>query len=226
MSSSKQTGKAGGIMRRFVHKTTTVLIAVCTLLSLHVSHTRAGQARPFTRSADHPITRYASHAAAGQAPDQAPIPPKFRLPADEVAPVRYRLDLTLVPDQDTFTGAVEIDLQLAKSTSVVWLNAEKLTVKDATLTVGQEKLAAKVITAPHDYVGFAFDHTVGPGAATLRVDYQGEISRKDHQGIFQAKDSDRWYVYSQFEAIWARRAFPCFDEPSYKVPWQLTLRVK
>jgi alanyl aminopeptidase len=40
------------------------------------------------------------------------------------------------------------------------------------------------------------------------------------------KDGDRWYVYSQFEAIWARRAFPCFDEPSYKVPWQLTLRVK
>ena len=166
------------------------------------------------------------HAKAGQGSDQALIPPKFRLPADEVGPVRYRLDLTLVPDQDTFLGAVEIDLQLAKSTSVVWLNAEMLTVKDASVTVGQEKLAARVISEPHDYVGFAFDHPVGPGLATLRVVYQGELSRKDQQGIFQMKDGDRWYVYSQFEAIWARRAFPCFDEPSYKVPWQLTLRVK
>ena len=143
-----------------------------------------------------------------------------------MGPVRYRLDLTVVPDQDTFIGAVEIDLQLAKSTSVLWLNGERLTVKDATLTVGHEKLAAKVISEPQDYVGFAFDHPVGPGEATLRVVYQGEISRKDQQGIFQMKDGDRWYVYSQFEAIWARRAFPCFDEPSYKVPWQLTLRVK
>ena len=190
-------------MRRFVHKFTVVLIAVCTLASL-----------------------YAWNAKADQALDQPPIPPKFRLPAHEVGPVRYRLDLTVVPDQDTFVGAVEIDLQLAKSTSVLWLNGERLTVKDATLTVGHEKLAAKVISEPKDYVGFTFDHPVGPGAATLRVVYQGEISRKDQQGIFQMKDGDRWYVYSQFEAIWARRAFPCFDEPSYKVPWQLTLRVK
>jgi alanyl aminopeptidase len=203
MSSSKETAKAGGIMRRFVHYSTVALIAVCALASLGVWNAKAGQA-----------------------PDQAPVPPKFRLPADEVGPVRYRLDLTLVPDQDTFLGAVEIDLQLAKSTSVLWLNSEMLTVKDAALTVGQEKLAAKVISEPHDYVGFAFDHAVGPGAATLRVVYQGEISRKDQQGIFQMKDGDRWYVYSQFEAIWARRAFPCFDEPSYKVPWQLMLRVK
>jgi alanyl aminopeptidase len=158
--------------------------------------------------------------------DQAPTPPKFRLPAHEVGPIRYRADLTIIPDQDTFTGVVEIDLQFATSTSILWLNSERLIVKDATLTVGDEKLAAKVIPEPMDYVGFAFDHPVGPGEATLRVAYQGVINRKDQQGIFQMKEGDRWYAYSQFEAIWARRAFPCFDEPAYKVPWQLTLRVK
>jgi alanyl aminopeptidase len=35
-----------------------------------------------------------------------------------------------------------------------------------------------------------------------------------------------WYVYSQFEPTDARRAFPCFDEPQFKVPWQFTLHVK
>ena len=190
-------------MRWFVHNSTLVVMAVCTLAIL-----------------------YASTARAGQALDQPLILPQFRLPAHEVEPVRYRVDLTVVPDQDTFAGAIEIELQLAKSTSVLWLNGERLTVKDATLTIDREKLAAKVIGDPQDYVGFAFDHPVGPGEATLRVVYQGEISRKDQQGIFQMKDGGRWYVYSQFEAIWARRAFPCFDEPAYKVPWQLTLRVK
>ena len=84
-------------MRRFAHKSTVVLIAVCALTSL-----------------------YAWNARADQALDQPPIPPKFPLPAHEVGPVRYRVDLTVVPDQDTFVGAVEIDLQLAKSASVLW----------------------------------------------------------------------------------------------------------
>jgi alanyl aminopeptidase len=158
--------------------------------------------------------------------DDSPPPPKLRLPADVAAPVRYRMELTVIPDQDTFTGTVEIDLRFAKPTSLLWLNAEKLTVKEATLTVGTAKLDAKVIAQPKDYIGFAFAHPVGPGEATVRVMYEGQINRKDGRGIFQRKDGDQWYVYTQFEEIAARQAFPCFDEPGYKVPWQLILHVK
>ena len=32
-------------------------------------------------------------------------------------------------------------------------------------------------------------------------------------------------VFSKFEPIYARRAFPCFDEPSFKVPFDVTLTV-
>jgi alanyl aminopeptidase len=190
-------------MRRFAYLTTAVLIAVCASSSLSGSRARAGQA-----------------------PGENPPQPKFRLPADVVGPTRYRVDLTLVPDQDTFTGAIDIDLKFAKPAAVLWLNAEKLQIKEAALIMDGDKAPVQVITEPHDYVGFAFGHHVGPGEATLHATFQGEISRKDQQGIFQMKDGGQWYVYSQFEAIWARRAFPCFDEPSYKVPWQLTLRVK
>jgi len=156
---------------------------------------------------------------------ESPAPPKLRLPADVVRPVRYRLELTAIPDQDTFTGAIDIDLKFAKPSSVLWLNAEKLAIKDTILSVGGGKFTAKVITEPKDFVGFDFGHPIGPGPATLHVAYQGEVSRKDDQGIFQIKDGDRWYIYSQFESTDARRAFPCFDEPGYKVPWQLTLHI-
>ena len=157
---------------------------------------------------------------------ESPAAPKFRLPSDIVVPVRYALDLTVVPDQDTFTGVVDVKVNFKQASSVLWLNAERLQVKEASLSTDGGAVAAKVLTEPHDYVGFQFDHAVGPGPATLHVSYQGEINRKDQQGIFQMKDGDQWYVYSQFEQIWARRAFPCFDEPGYKVPWQMTLHVK
>ena len=151
-------------------------------------------------------------------------PPQFRLPS-YAAPVHYSVDLSVAPDQDTFQGTVDIDLTLKQPTPVLWLNAEKITVKEATLTVGGQSVTAKVLPQPKDLMGFAFDHPVAPGAAKLHVVYQGEISRKDMQGIFQVKDGDQWYIYSQFENIGARRAFPCFDEPGYKVPWQVTLHV-
>ena len=130
-------------MRRLAYRTTSVLIALCALFSLGVICARAGQT-----------------------PADNPVPPKFRLPADVVGPTRYRVDLTLIPDQDTFTGAIDIDLEFKKPSSVLWLNSEKLEIKDATLTFGGEKVAAKIINEPHDYVGFAFGHHVGPGAAT------------------------------------------------------------
>ena len=190
-------------MRRFAYLTTSVLIAICASLILGVCRARAGQT-----------------------PGENPPPPKFRLPADVVGPTRYRVDLTLVPDQDTFTGAIDIDLNFAKPAAVLWLNAERLQIKEAALIMDGDKAPVQVITEPHDYVGFAFGHHVGPGEATLHATFQGEISRKDQQGIFQMKDGGQWYVYSQFEQIWARRAYPCFDEPGYKVPWQVTLHIK
>jgi alanyl aminopeptidase len=162
--------------------------------------------------------------AGSAAANTEPQPPQFRLPTF-AAPQRYRINLTVTPDKDTFTGTVEIDLTFKESSPVLWLNAQDIAVKDAELTVAGETLSAKVLPQPKDLVGFSFEHSVSPGRAMLRVAYEGKVSRKDTQGIFQVKDGDRWYVYSQFEDIYARRAFPCFDEPSYKVPWQVTLNV-
>lgn len=153
-----------------------------------------------------------------------PQPPQFRLPSF-AAPHRYSVNLAVKPDHDTFTGVIDIDLNFKEASPVLWLNAERIAVSEAYLTVGGQTLTAKVIPKPKDLVGFSFDHEVGPGQAKLHVSYEGQISRKDMAGIFQVKDGERWYIYSQFEDISARRAFPCFDEPGYKVPWQVTLTV-
>ncbi|HEV2175654.1 MAG TPA: M1 family metallopeptidase [Terriglobia bacterium] len=156
---------------------------------------------------------------------EEPAPPKLRLPA-VAAPTRYHLELTLVPDADTFAGAVDIELTLKKATPVLWLNGQNLTVKEAILETGGQSLTAKVIATPKDYIGFSFDKAVGPGAARLHIAYQGKIDRKNMEGVFQVKEGGAWYVYTQFEPIFARKAFPGFDEPGYKVPWQVTLHVK
>jgi alanyl aminopeptidase len=151
-------------------------------------------------------------------------PPKLRL-SDNVQPIRYAVDLTIVPDRDRFRGAVDISIDIRTATPVIWLNASDLQIQEASFRpLSGAPSKAEVLDGGKDFAGFSFDHPVS-GKGIFHVSYQGKISRNSSAGLFQMKEADQWYVYSQFEPTDARRAFPCFDEPGFKVPWQLTLHV-
>jgi len=156
----------------------------------------------------------------------ADTPPKTRLAeVQDVQPVRYNADLTLDPAKETFSGSIGIRLQVNKPTTTIWLNQEKITIQSAVLTSEGIEQVARVVPGGDDFVGLAFDKLVPAGSALLSIRYTGEIVSKNSSGIFRQKTGGDWYLFTQFEATDARAAFPCFDEPLYKTPWQLTLRV-
>ncbi len=151
-------------------------------------------------------------------------PPKLRLDGT-AQPASYAVDLSIVPDRDTFRGIVDINLNIRTPAEMIWLNSVGLEIQSAAFRP-ESGAALPVRTVPggEQFTGFAFEHAIS-GHGVLQVAYQGKISRNSSAGIFQLKEDREWYVYSQFEPTDARRAFPCFDEPSFKVPWQLTLHV-
>ncbi len=154
----------------------------------------------------------------------APQPPTLRLPS-VAQPVRYAVSVTVEPGNDTFEGNVDIEIAFLKSTRLLWLNAAALHIHSAVLDWNGKKLEAHVTPGGEQFVGFEFPQEVS-GKGVLHVAYSGAISRNSSAGVFQLKDGENWYVYTQFEPTDARRAFPCFDEPNYKVPWRVTMRVR
>jgi alanyl aminopeptidase len=151
---------------------------------------------------------------------QEATPPKLKLP-DQVRPLRYAVDLEIKPEDPGFRGAIDIEISVDRPTAVVWLNARFLTVERA--TIGGQR--AEIIAGGDDFVGLRAEPPLQPSRTSLHVEYRGQMSDRDTVGVFRQREGADWYAYTQFESIFARRAFPCFDEPGYKVPWRLSLTI-
>ncbi len=154
-----------------------------------------------------------------------PTPPKLRL-GDEIRPVKYAVDLTLAPGMAGFSGAIDIDVTLAKPASMIWLNAREIAITEARATAGGKTQAATVEPGGEQFVGLRVPAALPAGAARLHIQCKGKISDKSSAGIFSGRDGDNTCLVTQFESIDARRAYPCFDQPEFKTPWQVTLHVK
>ncbi|WP_194792974.1 M1 family metallopeptidase [Caenimonas koreensis] len=155
----------------------------------------------------------------------APQPPVMQL-GDDVKPLAYALDVTVVPDKPGITGRVDIDVDLAKPLSFFWINGSDLEIRQATLTSGRAKFVAKAIRGGKDFIGLQFGKTIPAGPARLSIAYAARFSLNETRGAFKQKERGEWYAYTQFEAVDARRAFPSFDEPRWKTPWTLTMNVR
>jgi alanyl aminopeptidase len=152
-------------------------------------------------------------------------PPKLRLgEVQDVAPVRYRAELTLDPAKESFSGSVQIALAIHKPLTVLWLNASKIGIEGVELKTAAGSQSAQTIPGGDDFVGLRFPAPLAAGTGELTIQYTGRL-RQPGTGVFRVQDKGEQYLLTQFEATGARDAFPCFDEPSYKTPWQLTLRI-
>ncbi|HSC23116.1 MAG TPA: M1 family metallopeptidase [Casimicrobiaceae bacterium] len=164
----------------------------------------------------------ASLPALAQPRPDDPQPPALRLPAG-VRPTHYALTLTIVPGADKAPGEMAIDVVLDRPQSVLWLNAASLPISH--VAVDGDEAHPRIIAADEQFVGLAFAQPLAAGTHTIDLAFEATQSRNSTRGIFTLQEDGAWYTMTQFESTWARRAFPCFDEPGFKAPWQLTLRV-
>ena len=151
--------------------------------------------------------------------------PTGRLPG-HVRPTHYSLSLEIAPDQRSFAGTVDIEITLDRPVSNLWLHGRDLNVESVEVHPAFET-ALQANYQQMDATGVArisFPNAVGPGTATLRFVYTAAFNER-LRGLYRVEETDNWYAFTQFEPTSARYAFPGFDEPSFKTPFDVTLTV-
>jgi cytosol alanyl aminopeptidase len=162
--------------------------------------------------------------AGPSAPAEAPLVKLVRLPRTFV-PSSISARLGIDPGQSGFTGSIEISGQLHQATSQLWLHARGLTVRSAVALQGATRVQLATGTESADLLWLRASTPLPPGLWTLALQYEGAYEEQSTVGAFKQTIDAQSYVTTQFESIFARRVFPCFDEPDVKVSWQLTLDV-
>jgi alanyl aminopeptidase len=165
-----------------------------------------------------------AHVSAPQQPAQ--LPAGARLPTT-VSPRHYRIGLTVDPELAQFAGEVSIELALEMPTDVIYLHAQKIAASRVSLVRANEEPLTGTLEQV-DQGGLAairFAQPVEAGPARLDIAYTAPFG-SGMRGLYRMEVEGKWYVFSQFEPVSARLMVPSFDEPRFKAPFDVRLKIK
>ncbi|XP_062307429.1 leucyl-cystinyl aminopeptidase [Osmerus eperlanus] len=145
-----------------------------------------------------------------------------RLPAS-VRPLNYDLSLTPNLTTMTFTGHVVITMAIQHDTKRIVLHSATLNITKATFKLGGvEAMQVEVLEYPAwQQIAVSFPEALRAGqTCELSLGFSSSLSHA-YDGLYNSSYTDqsgarRVLAATQFEPLAARKAFPCFDEPSFK----------
>jgi aminopeptidase N len=153
-----------------------------------------------------------------------------RLPGT-ASPLRYALSLVVDPAKDRFLGNVTIDIEIPKLTQSIVMHGRDLTISNAELMAEGRTVPVKTLSRMSvggreepDELVLTLPAAIRPGRGQVRIAYSGSLDQK-LAGLYRVKDGDGDYAFTQLEPMEARRMMPCFDEPGFKVPFDLKVTV-
>ena len=145
--------------------------------------------------------------------------------SDNVAPEHYTL--WFAPDlaTATFRGRESIRVHVRASTPAITLHAAEIEFHEVTLEAdGVSQTARVTLDARTETATFTVPRNIPAGRATIHVRYRGMLNDK-LRGFYLSRANGRRYAVTQLEATDARRAFPSFDEPTYKATFELSMMI-
>ncbi|KAL6996293.1 hypothetical protein U1Q18_006426 [Sarracenia purpurea var. burkii] len=211
---------------------TPVVTSICALVSRHCSDPSPLQtARHLTYERERERERELERETM-EGEEQSPEQFKGRTRLPKLAiPCRY--DLTLKPDLSacTFSGTVRAQISILRDTKFLVLNALELIINDVSFTNSQKQKYVPldvVLDGDDEILILVFDEALSVGDGVLSISFSG-ILNEHMRGFYKSTYMDgglkKNMAVTQFEAVDARRCFPCWDEPALKATFKITVDV-
>jgi len=139
---------------------------------------------------------------------------------NDVVPLAQSIALDVDPRKDDYSGSTTVDVQVKKPVTsflihAVDLTASTITLDDVALTQAKGQDGTLQLTAPAPLTA---------GRHVLKIAFTNKYNRQA-VGLYKTISKGEPYLFTQLEAIDARRAFPCWDEPGFKIPYRLTVTI-
>ncbi len=151
----------------------------------------------------------------------------FRLPSG-IVPVNYDLFFDVDMKTFNFSGKEIIDLVIRKPCSEIILHATDMKISAVNLISNNKKIRPKVkFESEKEKLTLMFNEQL-KGRAKLHIEFSAKLNDNllgFHRNKYLENNKEKYLATTQFEAPYARRAFPCFDEPELKATFDVTLKI-
>uniref|UniRef100_A0A915NTH6 Aminopeptidase n=1 Tax=Meloidogyne floridensis TaxID=298350 RepID=A0A915NTH6_9BILA len=180
-----------------------------------------------------------------------PEDPLIRLPTD-VIPIHYELHFKIyLPYKNgidygernfTFDGNLRLHLLCRQTTNVLLLHSKSLEIDYDKATIwmgggtirleGPRIIGWKELAGRNDLLEMRLDRALLPGRNyILELGYKAKIGKNSQEGglyqshyLNEANGENRYIAATQMQPLDARKLLPCFDEPSFKAEFSISVQ--
>ncbi|XP_065354225.1 glutamyl aminopeptidase-like isoform X3 [Calliphora vicina] len=154
----------------------------------------------------------------------------YRLP-DEIRPIKYKLYIHPELNAKTCEGTVSIQIEIEKETNLIVLHAKNLEINSVSILNMMARMRIRVkkfyLDVEREMLFIELEEILYTSTPyTVSISYHCQLDGL--VGLYassylSADNNERWIATSKFEPTYARQAFPCFDEPSMKAMFTITV---
>ncbi|XP_065573933.1 glutamyl aminopeptidase-like isoform X1 [Artemia franciscana] len=215
-----------------VQRTTLVLVSLVAALSLICTGLGVALNKyvVYTDADTPPTGTEGSTVATTMAPTE-PWEKEYRLPGD-VIPIHYDVYLHPNLETDLFSGYVSIQLDVQSPRTYILIHTKLLEITETIVVSDDDSTYFPPISrafeyTPNEFWVIEFSTEIPTGKYTVNLKFNGNL-KNGIVGLYKSeytndKGEKRAIATSKFQPTYARRAFPCLDEPGFKPTYKVSL---